>query len=137
MLQKTYKLADLPPSSSLSMLNVLQHFTDRLGIPKDVDSSLDIAQLLKNVAIVQPDFSAIQTSPGPLDPQLQGPDCAEAWQIARAMAAKIQRHMVTYIHLTGPLTIGGEAGSGCALRDPTCPDFFGQILPQMSGFFPA
>ena len=36
-----------------------------------------------------------------------------------------------------PLTIGGEAGSGRASRDSPCPDFFGQISPRLTGFFPA
>ena len=36
----------------------------------------------------------------------------------------------------GPLTIGGEAGSGFTETDRKHPDFFGKFRAQTSGFFP-
>ncbi len=109
MLQETYKLANLPqgPGSSRLMLNVLQTFMERLGLPEDMDeSSLEIQVQLSNNLAIEPTAdlpeigpqSTVSQFPGPWGPQ--NPDSAESMQLARAMTAKIQRHMIIYMRLT-------------------------------------
>lgn len=108
MLQETYKLSHLPRSYSRSMLNFLQDFMDKFGPPEDFDSPLETvhsAQLSKDstpvVQAAEPNSLAISsqsTVSQSIDPSnLRDADSAEAMQLARAMTAKIQHHMVAYV----------------------------------------
>lgn len=99
------------------MLNDLQDFMDRLSPPEDSDSSLEIAQLSKNSNLV---IQAAESDSPTTDPQTtvsqlidplnpRDADCAEAMQLARAMTAKIQHHMVAYIRSI-EFSRGSQAG---------------------------
>ena len=95
----TFKIADLPSTYSQSIIDVLQTFTDRYG-PQDSES-IQLAQLSSSMASMN-----ISGTPGSQSsPRLEfsgtshtdQPDysrSAQALNLARALIAKLQRHLV-------------------------------------------
>ncbi len=102
MLRETHKIADFPHADSQSMLNALQSFVDGLRLRGDAES-FEAAQLLckdiSSLKITDPGGSPTIGPPSTV-PEFVGSSGSsdtgtiETTQLAQALSAKIQRHLV-------------------------------------------